>query len=822
MSPLIGSTGVISEYSYRGNLDYLPDDFSIGADVVDAPINTTITRTTTITGINYKAKVTPSSGSEISVNGASYTSTSQYVRKNQSVAIRYSPPDYETTYAVTLTVGKKSDTFNITTRQRPEDGIPNAFNFTDQTDIEYLKTNIESNIVTLSGMSNVASGQTPRTYDYGTASISGNSAQFKVTRNGTVVRDYGTGNYQVLNGDQIQLRMNAGGNSQTVSTTFSVIGTDTSIFGSPVTATVSDTWSLTTRYYPVSLSISASPGTVDYDNSSTISWNSENVELPIYIDGIGNMYNTSGSRGTGNLKAGAGGGSKTFTASATSKYSPPSNPTPASVTVNINPPPAPSVSLSADSTNISYNGSTTLRWSSSNATSVNSSTDNFAGSSTSGSVSTGNLTQPKTYTITVGGVEGQVSSPSSVTINVAAPPVPTVSLTADSTNISYNGSTTLRWSSSNATSVNSSTDNFAGSSTSGSVSTGNLTQPKTYTITVGGVEGQVSSPSSVTITVPEEPAIEKHITSNTTNVNASSYFGGDWGRNVRKKLYIDPGVVVGSTDPNTAALIISSGVVGAFTLINNGSIQGAPGVAGAANGGNGGKGGNAIRADGPGSGGSIAIENNGSVVAGGGGGGGGTKGGRGGDGGSGSYVVATYHGQICYREADVCAALQIACAYRDVSACLTYNAKGCTGNGVPFDCSYYTYETFYTNGGTGGDGGNGGAGGIGQGYNQGSTVGSSGLIGADNTLGGTNAGDGGHGAYGGNGGNGGNFGNNGDSGSQGGTGNSGTSGNVSGGTGGSTGSLPVGQGGISGYSLNGTNYTSISGGTVSGPQKSNP
>lgn len=738
MSPLIGSTGVISEYSYRGNLDYLPDDFSIGADVADAPINTTITRTVAaITGINYKAKVTPSSGSEISVNGASYTSTSQYVRKNQSVAIRYSPPDYETTYAVTLTVGKKSDTFNITTRQRPEDGIPNAFNFTDQTDIEYLKTNIESNIVTLSGMSNVASGQTPRTYDYGTASISGNSAQFKVTRGGTIVRDYGTGNYQVLNGDQIQLRMNAGGNAQVVSTTFSVTGTDTSIFGSPVTATVSDTWSLTTRSYPVSLSINASPGTVDYNNSSTISWNSENVELPIYIDGIGNMYNTSGSRSTGNLKAGAGGGSKTFTASATSKYSPPSNPTPVSVTVNINPPPAPTVT----------------------------------------------------------------------------------SFTADSYNLPFNsGTTTLRWSTSNASSINS---NFGESAANGQKTVGPLTQSTTYTISANGLEGQTSSTSSLTITVPEEPAIEKHITSNTTNVNTSSYFGGDWGRNVRKKLYIDPGVVVGSTDPNTAALIISSGVVGAFTLINNGSIQGAPGTAGAANGGNGGKGGNAIRADGPGSGGSIAIENNGSVVAGGGGGGGGTKGGRGGDGGSGSYVVATYHGQTCYRDAATCNALLIACAYRDVSACNTYNALGCTGAGIPFDCSYYTYETFYTNGGTGGDGGNGGAGGIGQGYNQGSTAGSSGLIGADNTLGGTNAGDGGHGAYGGNGGNGGNFGNNGDSGSQGGTGNSGTSGNVSGGTGGSPGTLPVGQGGASGYSLNGTNYTSLNG-YVLGPQKSNP
>jgi len=820
MSPLLGSTGLVSYYSYRGNIDTLPDVFSIGADVTDVEIDAEITRTTTITGINYKAKVTPSSGATISVNGSAYTSTPQYVKNNQSISIKFTPTDYETTYTVSLTVGKRSDAYTILTRNRPEDGIPNAFSFTDQTDVDPpFRTNVESNVITLSGMSNVPSGQTPRTNDIGTASISGNSAQFKVTRDGAVVRVYGTANFSVLNGDQIQLRMNAGGNAQTVSTTFSVTGTDTTNLASPVTSTVSDTWSITSRTYTATITLSASPGTVDYNTASTISWTSQNISGPINITNIGNVNDASGSRSTGNLNGGASGGTRTFTATANTLYSPPATVTSNTVTVNINPPPAPSVSLSSGSNSIAYNSSTTLSWSSSNATSVNSSTDNFAGSNLSGNnVSTGNLTQSKTYTIVVGGLEGQTAT-SSVTINVAAPPVPTVSLTADSYSVAYGGSTTLRWSSSNATSVNSSTDNFAGNNLSGSVSTGALYLTKNYEITVGGLEGQTAFASLVTvggpITVPEEPAIEKHITSNTTNVNASSYFGGDWGRNVRKKLYIDPGVVVGSTDPNTAALIISSGVVGAFTLINNSSIQGAPGAAGAANGGNGGKGGNAIRADGPGSGGSIAIENNGSVVAGGGGGGGGTKGGRGGDGGSGSN---TYLASQSFPNAANCSLAFNQCASGNITACNVFNANCCGSfNGCPNN----EYATESTTGGIGGEGGNGGAGGIGQGYNQGSTVGSSGLIGADNTLGGTNAGDGGHGAYGGNGGNGGNFGLSGDPGSQGGIGDPGTTGNVSGGTGGSTGSLPVGQGGISGYSLNGTNYTSL-GGYVLGPQKSNP
>ena len=797
MSPLIGSTGVISEYSYRGNLDYLPDDFNIGADVTDAPINVAIARTVTaITGINYKAKVTPSSGSEISVNGASYTSTSQYVRKNQSVAIRYSPPDYETTYAVTLTVGKKSDTFNITTRQRPEDGIPNAFNFTDQTDIEYLKTNIESNIVTLSGMSNVPSGQSPRTYDYGTASISGNSAEFRVTRGGTVVRNYGTGNYQVLNGDQIQLRMNAGGNAQVVSTTFSVSGTDNTNLASPTTATVSDTWSLTTRSYTVSLSISARPGTVDYDNSSTIDWDSQNVDLPINITNLGNVNDARGSRSTGNLTE-----PRTYTATATSKYSPPSNPTPASVTVNVNPPPEPTVTLTA--------------------------------------------------------------SPSS---SVGSP-------------LDYGSNVRLSWTSTNATEVE--VTNF-GASTSDGVSSGykdvnNITSPTQYTITVKGPTGKRKEATTI-VYVKAPPEHVEYISSEVTNgIDVSSKFPNDWQSSNKKRLVIRSGVVVGSTDPTTATLVIGANVGGAFVLENNGSIQGAPGKMGDSGGGDGGKGGNAIRADAPGSGGSITITNNGSVLAGGGGGGGGTHGGSGSKLGFYRYfssqIVINYNGFFYtvgrhlytsnpneefiaqngygvemggnvyfYIFPPNSSNYGFSPVYRGFNApvhdhLLTtnsgelggYNYEGNVGdasassgtNLVPLYRGIGNLgEHFYslssdeiTNAGYSFEGpafyvytspvtypGNGGNGALGRGYGN-TTNSLGGSPGQTGTDGGGNGGPGGSG---------------GDWGSGGSQGGKGTAGNT-----GIVGSPIVGKGGASGYSLNGTNYTSL-GGYFEGPQKTNP
>jgi hypothetical protein len=367
--------------------------------------------------------------------------------------------------------------------------------------------------------------------------------------------------------------------------------------------------------------------------------------------------------------------------------------------------------------------------------------------------------------------------------------------------------------------VNSSTDNFAGSSTSGSVSTGNLTQPKTYTIILNGLEGQTAT-SSVTITVPEEPEIVKYITSNTTNADAQSYFGStDWTRSVRKRLVINGGVVVGSTNPSAAALSITAGVVGAFVLENNGSIQGAGGLGGVANGGNGGKGGNAIIINNKGTGGTVSITNNGNIYAGGGGGGAGTKGGTGGQGGSGSN---TYLASQSFPNAGNCTSYFNLCFFGAPSpgrtaACNAYNAQCC---GSTNGCPNNEYATESTTGGNGGEGGNGGNGGVGQGYAQSAAGGAAGSGGASGGAGGTNAGSGGNGGTGGTGGTGGGLGADGSNGSQGNTGDTGASGNVGSGSGGLAGDLPVGIRGLVGYYINGIdNLNGGVGGTVGGRTK---
>jgi hypothetical protein len=158
------------------------------------------------------------------------------------------------------------------------------------------------------------------------------------------------------------------------------------------------------------------------------------------------------------------------------------------------PPPPPTVSLTADATLVAYNGSTTLRWSTTNASTCLASWT--ASTATAGAQTIGPLTATKTYSISCAGPSGTASA--SVTVSVGAPPVaPTVTLTADATSVAYNGSTTLRWNSTNAFTCSATWT--TSTSTSGAQALGPLTATRTYSITCTGSGGSTSA--NVTVTV---------------------------------------------------------------------------------------------------------------------------------------------------------------------------------------------------------------------------------------------------------------------------------------------------------------------------------
>ena len=137
--------------------------------------------------------------------------------------------------------------------------------------------------------------------------------------------------------------------------------------------------------------------------------------------------------------------------------------------------PPPTVTLTASPSTISQGSSSTLTWSSTNATSVTSS--NFGATTVTGSTSV-SPSSTTTYTITVANAAGSASA--NTTVTVVPPPTFNYFFASPST-IAQGSSSTLLWSTNNATAVTSS--NFGATTVTGSTSV-SPSSTTTYTITV--------------------------------------------------------------------------------------------------------------------------------------------------------------------------------------------------------------------------------------------------------------------------------------------------------------------------------------------------
>ena len=228
-----------------------------------------------------------------------------------------------------------------------------------------------------------------------------------------------------------------------------------------------------------------------YNTASTLTWSSTDATSCTAGGAWSGSKGTSGSYSTGNLTT-----SQTYTLYCTG---PAGNSTTQTVTVSIIPIPV-ITSFTASPNPVAYNTGSTLTWSSTGATSCTA-TGAWSGvKASSGSYPTGNLTTPKTYTLTCTG-PGGTSAPQTVTVNVNPPPTPVItSFTASPNPVAYNTASTLTWSSTDAASCTASSDWSGVKAVSGNQSTGNLTTPKTYTLTCTG-PGGTSAPQSVTVTV---------------------------------------------------------------------------------------------------------------------------------------------------------------------------------------------------------------------------------------------------------------------------------------------------------------------------------
>jgi len=212
-----GSTSFVSPA-----VDTSPNGFTF-TDVANVSRNSTNTSNTiTISGMGTGDTATVSlSGTagnkQYSKNGGSYTSSSGTAQNGDTFAVRGTASgSYSTTVTVILTVGSTADTYSITTEGEPADTTPDAFNFTDQSNLN-LNTLTYSNTVTISGINQAVSVSAT------------NGAQFSINGGSYVTSG------SISNGQTLRVRLTTSGSySTSVSTTVTVGGT-------------SDVWSITTR-----------------------------------------------------------------------------------------------------------------------------------------------------------------------------------------------------------------------------------------------------------------------------------------------------------------------------------------------------------------------------------------------------------------------------------------------------------------------------------------------------------------------------------------------------------------------------------------------
>ncbi len=229
-------------------IDTTPDAFSF-TDQTDVERSTPITSNAiTVSGINSTTAISVSNGGEYRINNGGFTNTTGTVSNSDTVQVRHTSSDsFSTTTDTVLTIGGVSDTFTSTTLAI--DTTPDAFSFTDQTDVE-RSTPITSNAITVSGINSAAA-------------ISVNNGEYRIN-NGSFTNTTGT----VANGNTVQVRHTSSGSFSTATDTVLTIGG------------VSDTFTSTT------LAIDTTPDAFSFTDQTDVGRSTTITSNAITVSGI--------------------------------------------------------------------------------------------------------------------------------------------------------------------------------------------------------------------------------------------------------------------------------------------------------------------------------------------------------------------------------------------------------------------------------------------------------------------------------------------------------------------------------------------------------
>jgi hypothetical protein len=265
------------------------------------------------------------------------------------------------------------------------------------------------------------------------------------------------------------------------------------------------------------VSIAATPGSVVVGQNSTLTWSATNATG---CSASGAWAGALAINGTANALA-TNAGSSQYVVTCTG----PGGTASATATVQVAAPPAPVVSLSATPASLSLGRSTTLVWSSANATSCLASGDWSGPRNPTGIY---DVTPTSLGTATFGlSCTGPGGTSTSTTAVEVAPSAPTVAITATPTSVELGQSTALSWASTSATSC-SATGAWSGqqATSGGAAVTPAATGSIAYGLQCTGPGGTGSGSVFITVTNPPPPVVTLSLSPST--VARGQFFTISW------------------------------------------------------------------------------------------------------------------------------------------------------------------------------------------------------------------------------------------------------------------------------------------------------
>ena len=280
--------------------------------------------------------------------------------------------------------------------------------------------------------------------------------------------------------------------------------------------------------------LTATPTAIQTGGSSVLSWTTENATTFVINQSIGNA--TPVSAGTRSV-------SPVVTTTYTGTASGPGGTVHCTATVTVTPvPPAPVCTLVANPVAVQLGGSSTLTWTTQNATtfSIDQGINTVIPTEGGSRLVTPSVTT--TYTGTATGAGGTAHCTASVTVTSNPPPTPPIcTLVANPSAIQTGGTSSLTWTTQHATTFTIDQGINAVTPVSGGTQSVTPANTTTYTGTATGPGGTTTCTATVTVT-PTPPPAQCVLTASPSSVTKGSTSTLSWSGTNIASVIIDQGI----------------------------------------------------------------------------------------------------------------------------------------------------------------------------------------------------------------------------------------------------------------------------------------